>query len=1137
MLIFNRILFNFLESKNLQIKEKNSENKTNWANNEKYNKCTIKFKSNPKIENRKNLNLHYPEKSDSSSNLFKYSSVSRLNKLDEKSKSKAIQFERDNKNNYLENSKSLLNKQNINESSKIKDKESQLKILKENENDEIENTNSSQKMKNIMLNIKHKKTYSDFSTPSPIVKAKPKNISSNNLKESNRFLNTNFNNNYNYSNNNHYNNSKNEYNNKELDYSDYKYIQSEKLIKKGKLKFFESNNASRNQNINSNTQSNRINSSNLNSKEANQTIPREDDIRNSNTNNNFIDHQIINKNLMSYDVNLKDIPIFENIETKQKLIKKNSLKNPELNFNLINFKNNENKPLLENKDFNNSEANSPLKLNITSINLLNNLSSNDIREFNKKAIETGALLNKKDNGAPTVAAYSNLNKNNFNFRIEENLNTNKLEIPSLDNFINSPSIEINKDISNLMNNRENSEIPFESKKGDENFSGQNKKGIDNPNTNDISKSKSYKIIDTVHLNKFLNSRSNNLIINNFNAKTKTTTIANFVSISNQENMKINLNKNENSATNFQNLLKPQNFSDALSNTPIKGREETVKEYQLNEKKKNLLANNLNFHNNKSKNQEKNSIDNISDNNNNIHGNINNTTNKSDKYNFNQTSNLLNSKYKSLNNDAIKNPILNSDLQGPQTDFNQIPNNINAENSINELILKKSETSNFNSKNTRLYENSSIENCLQITADNYSKNSNDKTSSNNNLKNSFNNFGSSNILLNNENFENKSSTGSIANLLSMNSKIKDPNKLPFKIENNNSSMNNSKITSNSLNSFSNNSNSNNKNSNLSNSSNKNAKVDFVNKDGAANAYNFIKKNLNSDINNFNKNNTLVNNLNQNQKGAPNSNSTNDKIFQNREEVDKKKININNIESLHSNLNLSSKGLNMHKKTKSSDFKGSKEKYSNKFIDSNLNNNLNKNLNFKNETNGNLNIHFGSRNNLNNNCAIPLSVSTANLNFNKKSQQNVFISTNFQNTLNPTNPLMNSRHKKNSYSHTFISFAGNKQNNNNNIINNNNNLENDNNNINNNITNYNNFNNNNVAKINSKINSKEKEKIILNFSSNNSSNNNFNNVSKNNNNDSNNNLFIAPFISNQKSSITYQNINLIGKNKGSSNILKK
>ena len=148
-----------------------------------------------------------------------------------------------------------------------------------------------------------------------------------------------------------------------------------------------------------NINSNYLNSQNfylgINSKEENQTLQRDDDLKNSNMPSHRNENNIINKNLINYDV-FKNIPVYDNIKMKQKLMKQNSLRNPDLNLYPKNFNNQTNKSLTINNDFNNSEAIvSPIKMNIHGNNLLNSISSNDVRESNLASIDKNKTIKVK----------------------------------------------------------------------------------------------------------------------------------------------------------------------------------------------------------------------------------------------------------------------------------------------------------------------------------------------------------------------------------------------------------------------------------------------------------------------------------------------------------------------------------------------------------------------------------------------------------------------------------------------------------------------------------------------------------------------------------------------------------------------
>lgn len=1139
-----------------QVDEKNNNCKENMLDN-KTGKNVTKFKSNPKIDNKRNLNLNLLKKWNSSSNIIKSSSET---KVANKNISSALRDNLNDTNSFYKN----------NENSKTKNIQS--KLIKESEEKNNKDSNcTSHNNKANNFTSKHKRAYSDFSTPSPIIKNKPVSFAANNFKESNsNLMNSNTCKAYENSRGKINNSSKNR-----LYLGNHTNINSEKNLNKGKLKIFESDNFKNKNNTNSINQRNQIIFSNLNSKEENQTIQRDDEIRNSNN----CDSNIMNKNIINYDLMYKNIPVFENIEAKHKLLKQNSIDNLELNKDIS----------LNEKDkvnhFNKSEVFiSPKKINSKTCKDISNLQSKDYRGSNSNTLEEPVIdFNKTINKHEYIAlnaAYANFDVKNLGKEVPNSkmINSiNKLDIPNLDNYINSPSTNIiNKEISmNLLKDtKENKEISDNKTNQDltKSFKDNDTKGNKNDTSaNDLTIKKNYKIIDTVHLNKFLNNRSNNLNVNSVNLKTKTTTIANFVSIYNQENLKINLKKYETSSSNKNNnssKLSSQNSKvNQINGTPIKAMPEVIfdKEtsnqgsveqsyFKLNENKdekflfKTVFVDPSNKSSNTHVNKEINYGDDIKENKEktisfnklaafdksysiqNIKSNINRNllANSCDLNNFNKNFNPNNFKNKVFfsgsNNSNINNFSNKTNDKNINENNNSQSKNKN-ENYQQKFKMKKSESSNFNSKTTKLNENSSIENGLQITADDFSKRSNDNASSNQ-LKNSFNNFALSN-LINNDHSAKKSSNDSKINLHSINSKNKD-SFTPFKVENNFSSINNSKITANTLNSMSNNSNNNNKNSNISNISKNNCK-NYINKEGIADAdHLLVKKMCNHNVNNFNKNNTKNINLNPYYKGNSKTNYENDNFNKNIDQIDKKKCSEDKEENdpkIRKSLN------NMHKKTKSMDFNSSKEKYSTKFINTNQNYNLNSNKNTFNrkENNENSNKNFIPVNLLNSNNnrnAIAISASNNNIsNIIDKEHTNVFISTKISNKANIlNNNNLNPKHRKNSYSHAFISHVGNHQNNNAiNIRNSQNNP---------NKANFNNYNNQAKVKVATKIENKEKEKIILNFSSNNSSNLNFNNLSKNlnENNNNNNNLIISPFGHTQRNINSQSNPEIINKLKG-------
>ncbi len=545
-----------------QVKEKNNDSTANISNNKSINKRVTKFKSNPKIENRSNLNINLTEKGNSTFNLVKSSSAAKIRNSNFGSKIKG--------NTNLEKVNFDKSKSFYKNNDNGKNKNNQSKLAYENEeNNNYYNLIASQNLKVNNFASKHKKTYSDFSSPSPIIKTKPKAITTNNLKNNYRnSLNSNSNRAYNDTSKVKNNNSNN-FNNKNY-LGDRKNINSEKTMSKGKLKIFESNNFSNQNNLDSYKPNSQINYSNLNSKEENQIINRKDESRVS---YNF-DNNIVNKNIINYDFTFKNIPIFDNIDEKQKFVKQNSLKNPEINHSLS-YLSNTMKNNVYNQDSNiNSEVLvlSPKKVIIDSINKKENMKNNQNMQSNSDTIENNKNFSNTINIHERVSApaYSNLKRNSLdiNFLNLKMLNEfNKLEIPDMDNYINSSSAIMNKENSiNLLNSNRKDNLEVQNEKnnqeiGSNNIQINNNKIKENSNgviASDLPKNKSYKIIDTVHLNKFLNNRSNNFNINSMTNKPKTTTITNFVSISNQENMKFNLNKNEtieqnepNESTSFQ----------------------------------------------------------------------------------------------------------------------------------------------------------------------------------------------------------------------------------------------------------------------------------------------------------------------------------------------------------------------------------------------------------------------------------------------------------------------------------------------------------------------------------------------------------------------------------------------------------
>lgn len=159
----------------------------------------------------------------------------------------------------------------------------------------------------------------------------------------------------------------------------------------------------------------------------------------------------------------------------------------------------------------------------------------NISHNNKNKNNNNEELNKIQSNKSSPAYKERNINNNSKLNTNANININKNLFNSPTKIANNNSQNINSISSINANNASN----FTNNIHNINNS------LANSNSLDQQKNTSYKIIDTVHLNKFLNSRTNNFSFNTFfHSKKQTTTIANFVSISNQEGIKLNLNKNE-----------------------------------------------------------------------------------------------------------------------------------------------------------------------------------------------------------------------------------------------------------------------------------------------------------------------------------------------------------------------------------------------------------------------------------------------------------------------------------------------------------------------------------------------------------------------------------------------------------------
>ena len=845
-------------------------------------KAVKKYKSSQKIENKKNLNILYPEKSNSKSKTSR--SINFNNK----------EIQKINTNIKLDKSKSFC-------------KNEELSCRNSTNNPDLKNNN----FQNENFN-KEKKTFSQFSTPSPNFKIE--NIYNNKFNDTLENKNIrNINKNLNETPGNLTNISDlgnvADYSKINFDKKENKLLDLNHSIKNKKLIIFPKKNENESFLSKNNLQENILNLKTFN----NETIQDSG----------------------------KKLPIYFIPEIKNKFFKQKTLNNPKHDgINSDNLE--ENKKTQYKKIFTSGDRNnSPL-----SNNKINSLKKN-IENKEKINLEPPAYTNKR---------ISNLQNNE-----ENKINSNNNNIIQKINIIYPLSPNNNTDSEN-----KNTISPNKNKVFASTFNSIN--SINSLNSNDFQKNKSYKIIDTVHLNKFLNNRSVNNI-NNINNKPKTTTIANFVSISNQENLKLNLNKNEINqiSNNINNNLFQNDYIENIDrnlNHPIKdlilfdnnipiGKNKDIGNITIGSPSTNYININ-NFNKNFNSNKNKNLFNNNKNKNNNNNQQINSTV-KLNSYNY--------SKIKQENNEA---------------------------NSSNK---PKSDSSIFNSKKTtKLNENTSIENALQITQENNSKHSYEPSS---NIKISSSNNNSNN------NYSNNELDNSKGNLVSVNSQIK--NNSPFKIDN-----------------------SYNVNKNKFNQTLYNRKTNLKqnNKEGILNVSNLANKILNS--NNISGNN--LNNSSLGYKGIVNNNFINEKkeknIEKKTESKDKNKVNNNGLYRLGNNPFMGSEG-NLHMKTKSMD------------------------LNYKNHDRFSNNI-VSNKNSYSKNQANLNEISLMNHPL-EKNNSNLIIS---KNNIGRNNSI-NTKHKKNAYSHALINYAGNINNSKGKV------------------------------ELTHKFN-KEKEKIIFNFSSNNSSN---------------------------------------------------
>ena len=317
-----------------------------------------------------------------------------------------------------------------------------------------------------------------------------------------------------------------------------------------------------------------------------------------------------------------------------------------------------------------------------------------------------------------------------------------------------------------------------------------------------------------------------------------------------------LNKNNNSKTNYKNILNPVITDNKIINHNIDNKENNLKilNYNNHINNNNNDNNNNTYNNNNTNNNSKNNNNNNNNKNNNSNKNSNNSNNNNNSSNNNNKSNINN-----LNNYNDKNKINNN---------NRINNNINNTNNLQ----NKNNINNYNINNNN-------------------KGNNDNNNLNNNDKNKNYNFQIKNNITNNIN--NNLNNNTINNSIPYNNTA---NKNQFKNNIHNNNVNNN-ILNNNINIF-------NKNAYINNINNSNNNHN-LNNDNITNNIN-IYKNTNNYNNNNNFNNNMVkNNINNNNiNNNINNNKINNNIYS--------KNNNNNINYINNNNNNNFRQQNVEQK---------------------------------------------------------------------------------------------------------------------------------------------------------------------------------------------------------------------------------